>query len=137
MNIWRAVVLGGITVLASVPLLAHHGSPALTYDTSKVTALKGVIKQFDFKNPHCRLFFDVNDEKGNVVTWAAEMRAPENLESIGYTRQKLLAELKPGAQGTFYGNVSKRGTPVMIFIKAELADGYCLCKNPGGGTDVK
>ena len=64
-----AIVLGLLTV--SIPLFAHHGAAA--YDTSKKLALKGIVTEWFWANPHCFLRFDVKDDKGNVVHWAAEV----------------------------------------------------------------
>lgn len=80
------VVLFGILgilsclLLSSVPVLAHHGT-GVSYDMRKVVVLKGTVKEFVFQNPHSQLYFNVKDDKGNLITWAAEMRNPRNLES--------------------------------------------------------
>jgi len=82
--IWAAA-LGLLAI--SIPLFAHHGT-GISYDMNKVTVVKGVITQFNWVNPHSQLFFDVKDDKGNVVNWAAEMRAPGNLIANGYKRKE-------------------------------------------------
>ena len=115
----------------SVPLIAHHGT-GVSYDMKKVTTLKGVVTRFAFANPHSQLYFDVTDDKGNVTHWAAEMRAPGNLLAEGYTRRGLMEKLAPGTPITVTGNPSKSGAPVLVFSKAVLADGLCLCNQDGG-----
>jgi hypothetical protein len=120
---------------ASLPLLAHHGT-GVSYDMKKVTTLKGVVTRFAFANPHSQLYFDVTDDKGNVTHWAAEMRAPGNLIAEGYTRRGLMEKLAPGTPITVTGNPSKSGAPVLVFSKAMLGDGYCICNHDGGiGND--
>ncbi|HLH54117.1 MAG TPA: DUF6152 family protein [Candidatus Acidoferrales bacterium] len=116
---------------ASLPLLAHHGT-GVSYDMKKVTTLKGVVTRFAFANPHSQLYFDVTDEKGNITHWAAEMRAPGNLIAEGYTRHGLMEKLAPGTPITVTGNPSKSGAPVLVFSKAVLGDGYCICNQDGG-----
>lgn len=119
----------------SIPLLAHHGT-GVSYDMKKVTTIKGVVTRFAFANPHSQLYFDVTDDKGNVTHWAAEMRAPGNLIAEGYTRRGLLEKLAPGTPITVTGNPSKSGAPVLVFSKAVLGDGYCICNHDGGiGND--
>jgi hypothetical protein len=49
----------------------------------------------------------VKDDQGNIVHWAAEMRAPGNLEANGYTRKGLMEKLAPGANVVVTGNPSK------------------------------
>jgi len=122
-------------LVLSAPLIAHHGT-GVSYDMKKVTTLKGVVTRFAFANPHSQLYFDVTDDKGNVTHWAAEMRAPGNLLAEGYTRRGLMDKLAPGTPITVTGNPSKSGAPVLVFSKAVLADGYCLCNHDGGiGND--
>src|SRR5690242_511682 len=130
---YLGVVLG--VLIASAPLLAHHGT-GVSYDMKKVTSLKGVVTKFAFSNPHSQLYFDVTDDKGNVVHWAAEMRAPGNLLAEGYTRKSLMDKLAPGTPVTVTGNPSKSGAPVLVFSKAIFGDGYCICNHDGGiGND--
>jgi hypothetical protein len=130
---YAAVVIGLLAV--SAPLMAHHGT-GVSYDMKKVITLKGVVTRFAFANPHSQLYFDVTDDKGNVAHWAAEMRAPGNLIAEGYTRRGLLDKLAAGTPITVTGNPSKSGAPVLVFSKAVLGDGYCICNHDGGiGND--
>ena len=124
------------SLLASASLLAHHGT-GISYDMHKVVVLKGTVKEFVMQNPHSQLYFNVKDEKGNMVTWAAEMRNPRNLESYGYTKRFMLTKFAPGAPVTVTGNPSRAGTPVLVFGRAVTADGWCLCNHQGGiGSDA-
>jgi hypothetical protein len=128
-----AAVVG--LLVASIPLMAHHGT-GVSYDMKKVTTLKGVVTRFAFANPHSQLYFDVTDDKGNVTHWAAEMRAPGNLIAEGYTRRGLMEKLAPGTPIAVTGNPSKSGAPVLVFSKAVLGDGSCICNQDGGiGND--
>jgi len=126
--------LGVVSLLViSMSLFAHHGTQ-ISYDMNKAIDVKGVVTKFAWLNPHSQLYFDVKDKDGNVVNWAAEMRAPGNLTAEGYTRKELMEKLKPGTEVTVTGNPSKAGAPVVVFIKLQTADGYCLCNNGGGGA---
>src|SRR5207248_11299429 len=100
---YLAIVLG--VLIASAPLLAHHGTGG-SYEMKKVTTLKGVVAKFAFSNPHSQLYFDVTDDKGNVTHWAAEMRAPGNLLAEGYTRKSLMDKLAPGTAIAVLGKPS-------------------------------
>ena len=121
-------------MLVGTQLFAHHGT-GISYDMHKTVTVKGMITKFAFQNPHSQLYFDVKDDQGNIVHWAAEMRAPGNLEANGYTRKDLMEKLAPGANVTVTGNPSKAGSPVMVFVKAVLDDGWCLCNDAGGGRE--
>lgn len=124
-----AAVIALLTV--SIPLMAHHGT-GVSYDMKKVTTVKGVVTRFAFANPHSQLYFDVTNDKGSVTHWAAEMRAPGNLIAEGYTRKGLMEKLAPGTPITVTGNPSKSGAPVLVFSKAVLGDGFCICNQDGG-----
>jgi hypothetical protein len=118
------------------PLFAHHGT-AVSYDIHKVIVLKGTVIHFVYSNPHSQLYFDVTDPQGKVVHWAAEMRSPQNLRSFGHSQKELNGKLAPGAAITVTGNPSKSGAPVLVFGKAVLDDGWCLCNHEGGvGSDA-
>ena len=123
-------------MLMGTQLFAHHGT-GISYDMKKTVTVKGVITKFAFQNPHSQLYFDVKDDQGNSQHWAAEMRAPGNLEANGYTRKGLMEKLAPGANVAVTGNPSKAGSPVMVFVKATLDDGWCLCNDAGGGRDTE
>jgi Family of unknown function (DUF6152) len=125
-----------VLLMASGSLFAHHGT-AVSYNIHKVLVLKGVVTSFAFSNPHSQLYFDVTDEKGKVTSWAAEMRNPRNLQAFGHTKKELNEKFAPGTRVTVTGNPSKSGAPVLVFGKAVLADGWCLCDHEGGvGSDA-
>jgi hypothetical protein len=123
-------------MLMGTQVFAHHGT-GISYDMKKTVTVKGVITKFAFQNPHSQLYFDVKDDQGNIQHWAAEMRAPGNLEANGYTRKGLMEKLAPGANVAVTGNPSKAGSPVMVFVKATLDDGWWLCNDAGGGRDTE
>src|SRR5689334_21256623 len=50
--------------------LAHHGNVA--YDEQHPTTINGVVTEFVWSNPHCQIYLDVKDKKGNVVNWGVE-----------------------------------------------------------------
>src|SRR5258708_15978370 len=62
-------------VMLCVPAFAHHGGS--DYDTIHLKNLKGTVTEFLWENPHCQVFFDVNEVKaGNPVRWGIETLAP-------------------------------------------------------------
>src|ERR1700753_1457586 len=87
---WRLSMNGklGLTLVvtfglfgAPTGLLAHHGSAI--YDESKAVAVKGVVTDWVWANPHCLLEFDVKDDKGNSVHWTAEVSNPPDMVARG------------------------------------------------------
>jgi uncharacterized protein DUF6152 len=68
-NSSAALIALSLTVPAS--LSAHHTISAV-YDTSKVVALKGVVTEVDWQNPHVILHLDVKNADGSTVRWDVE-----------------------------------------------------------------
>ena len=117
-------------MLCAVPAFAHHGSA--TYDTSKPVVLKdATITKFIWANPHSIAMFDVKDDKGNVLHWAAEAGSPSALGLIGWSKNSL----KPGDVVTVYAFQSKTGNPVGRLNKVVLADGTTLRDSQLGEAD--
>ena len=82
---WR-LLLALLSV--SIAAQAHHGVAA--YDYSKTVVAKNVtVTQWDWVNPHCKIHFDVTDDRHNVQHWSVEMHPPEALLEHGWTRQSL------------------------------------------------
>jgi hypothetical protein len=93
----------GFVLIVSRPILAHHGTAA--YDTSQTVTVKAVRTEFDFTNPHCQLFFEVKNDKGEVEKWQGELTAPNKLSRAGWTKNTL----KSGDAVTVSGYRSKNG----------------------------
>ena len=112
---------------ASSPVLAHHGNAA--YDGT-VTMLKGVtVTRLSWANPHTIVEFDMKDEKGQVVHWAAELGSPSALGNLGWTK----TSLTPGDIITVYVHQAKSKNPVGRIDHVVLADGSILRDSAGGG----
>src|SRR5437870_9907017 len=109
-------IAGGL--LLSTSVLAHHGS-GISYDMSKSITLSGTVTEFVWSNPHCQVFFDVKDAKGNVVNWGGELGSPTVLRNAGYDRKVF----KAGDKITVTGRPSKSDSTVMLPVKVVFADG--------------
>ena len=102
---------------ASLPLLAHHGTGM--YDMSHPTTVTGVVKRFEWTNPHAYIYMDVKDDKGNTVEWSVEMMALNHLKSYGWARNLV----QPGDVITCTGGAAKSGAPSMLSSIIKLPDG--------------
>ncbi|MCZ6497409.1 MAG: DUF6152 family protein [Gammaproteobacteria bacterium] len=91
-----------VVVIGSAPTLAHHGLAAYTNETRTVQA---TITNFRFVNPHVQLYFDVENETGEVEHWQAELTAPNKLSRGGWTK----STLKPGDEVQITGRVARNG----------------------------
>jgi hypothetical protein len=107
-----------VALLMSVTLYAHHGRGS-TFDMSKMTELKGTIKEIQWRNPHVGIFIDVKDQTGKVTTWAIEHSNVITLAEEGYNRNTL----KPGQEVTAVVNAGTGGKTIGYLYKIILADG--------------
>ena len=107
-----------VALLISASMLAHHGS-GISYDMSKSITLTGTVTEFVWSNPHCQVFFDVKDAKGNTVNWGGELGSPTVLRNAGYDRNVF----KAGDKITVTGRPSKSDSTVMLPVKVVFADG--------------
>ena len=120
----RMKSLTGVAVLAALLSIgggvasAHHGS-RISYDMTKMVTVEGVVTEFDWTNPHVYFLFDVTDDKGNVIHWAAETDPPSGMTRYGWNKNFL----KPGDKVTVTVWQSKVGAPRGFLAKLVKADG--------------
>src|SRR5215217_730390 len=76
-------------VLCPAVASPHHSNVA--YEVNKVITITGVVKGFDWVNPHTWLHVVVDDGKGGKVEWECEGRAPGVLLRAGWSRTILTA----------------------------------------------
>lgn len=128
-----AVLFSGAVFCAAV-LFAHHGS-AVSYDLSKKVSTKGTITEFKYINPHPAIFWDVTDDKGNVVHWTGEI-APNvaQLQQNGWGRKRSEAALAPGTSVTVTVSPSRAGGPVGLVQRIENSAGEAVLGEIGLGA---
>ena len=115
-----------VPALAAPPLSAHHSNVAFAVET--VLTATGVVKEWQWSNPHTWLIMDVDDGKGGKVQWAMEGRAPGVLLRAGWSR----SVLKPGDRVTVHYSPSKDGSKVGMIARVTMADGKVLPNAPPG-----
>jgi hypothetical protein len=119
------VFAAAISLLMSVPVVAHHS--ATTLYTQKTVTLKGIVKTWRWSNPHCLLTFDVKGEDGQVVQWLAETQAPNTVYTEGYRPNSF----KPDDEITVTVRPAANGRPYGLLTQAVLADGTKLGSEEG------
>jgi len=113
-----AVLLAGVSMLAAVPVWAHH-SFAAEYDRNKPITLTGTVTKVEWMNPHARFYVDVKDDAGKVTNWEFELGSPNGLMRMGWTRNSL----KPGDVVSIEGSQAKDGANLVNARSVKLADG--------------
>jgi len=108
------------SLIASIPLLAHHGNAA--FDVGKRVTVKGTVTEWVWANPHCWLKFDVKDDKGNVAHWVAETNNAPDMIERGWSKYSF----KSGDEVTVTLEPVKSGNPVGRVVGVVLANGQAL-----------
>jgi hypothetical protein len=89
------------------------------YDSQNPRTITGVVKKFDWTNPHAFIHLEVKDATGKTVEWEVEMMSLNHLRSYGWTAKTV----KAGETITCTGAPAKSGAPSMIANRMKLADG--------------
>lgn len=115
-SITRAML---VTLLTLSPLVveAHHA--ASMFEAEKETTVTGVVKEFQYTNPHSWLLVDVTNKDGSVTTWGFEAEGPGVLMRNGIRK----SDFNPGTKLTITGHPMKNGQPAASWIKAVRGDG--------------
>ena len=118
--------LGALTL----PAVAHHS--AVMFDDAKEVTVTGMVKEFQYTNPHSWLLVDVKAADGKVTTWGFEAEGPSTLTRAGIRK----SDLQPGTEITISGHPMKDGRPAAAWTKAtRLSDKKALI--PGAGFAVR
>ena len=125
----KVFLVAGLAVgllLASVPMIAHHGT-GISYDASKPATMKLTVTQFRYSNPHPQLYGDVEAAGGKVEHWGFEI-APNIAQLIkgGWTKKKSEAALAPGTLVTVEYSPSRAGGTVGLLRTVKNAKGESI-----------
>ena len=108
-----AVALAGAAM--GTPAAAHHSGAM--FDAKKEVTLTGVVKEFQYTNPHSWLLVDVKGADGKVTTWGFEAEGPSTLLRAGIRK----SDFKPGTTVTITGHPMQDGRPAAAWTKAVRA----------------
>lgn len=112
-----AMFIVALTTLSGAVVEAHHA--ASMFEAEKETTVTGVVKEFQYTNPHSWLLVDVTNKDGSVTTWGFEAEGPGVLMRNGIRK----SDFAPGTKLTITGHPMKNGQPAASWIKAVRADG--------------
>ncbi len=119
--------LAGLTVLlCGTPVFAHHSFSA--FDMSKTITVSGVVKEFQWLNPHSWIQMIVKDASGTAVEWSIEASSPSGLLRQGWKPKAL----KPGDQITVVTHPLRDGRSGGSLVSVTLADGTRIGGSPTG-----
>ena len=109
-----------VALLALSPLVvqAHHA--ASMFEPQKEITVTGVVKEFQYTNPHSWLRVMVMDQKsGKPMLWAFELSSPARLTTMGMHANSV----KPGDMVSVTFHPMKDGSRGGQFMQATLPGG--------------
>lgn len=121
----RIVTLSLLAVAATASAtaaFAHHSGAM--FDRSKEVVLNGVVKEFQWTNPHSFIQVLVRDANGATAEWSVESASPNNLQRVGWKR----TTFKPGDNVAVTVNPIRSGEHAGNFVSAKLANGETITR---------
>ncbi|HLK70318.1 MAG TPA: DUF6152 family protein [Steroidobacteraceae bacterium] len=122
-----ALALGTSLSCTAAPVLAHHSTSM--FEPGKTVTVTGVIKQFQYINPHSWLIIEVVGADHAVTTWSFEAEGPQVMMRAGIRKGDLL----PGTRITVSGHPMRDGRHAAAWIRAVRADGKVFDPQPSKG----
>jgi Family of unknown function (DUF6152) len=92
------------------------------FEPEKTVTLKGVVKEFEYTNPHSWLWVTVTNDDKTMTDWGFEAEGPSTLFRAGIKK----GDLKPGDQVTVTGRPMRDGRPAAAWVKVIKEDGRVL-----------
>lgn len=124
------IALGCVLSLVSLSSMAHHSGSM--FEEKKTITLTGVIKEFQYTNPHSWLIIDVTGDDGKVTSWGFEAEGPSTLLRAGIKK----SDFKPGTTITMTARPMRDGRPAGYWVSCvRESDGKVF--NPSAGFEVK
>jgi len=127
-----AAALTAVPLLAAGPALAHHSFAM--FDREKAMAISGVVKEFQWTNPHVWIQVMVPNAKGVTEEWGVECTGVNFRRRQGWKS----TALKPGDKVTVVMNPLRDGSRGGLFVSVMLPDGKVLgdpTRLPGTATN--
>jgi hypothetical protein len=111
-SIMRIAVAAGVVMGLGLPASAHHSGAM--FEPEKTVTLKGVVKEFEYTNPHSWLWVTVTNEDKTTTDWGFEAEGPSTLFRNGIKK----SDLKPGDKVTVTGRPMRDGRPAAAWVRA-------------------
>jgi hypothetical protein len=116
----KTLGIAGFALLLAAPASAHHSFAM--FDREKSVAMTGVVKEFEWTNPHVWIHVIVADASGKPVEWSFEMQAIATNAALGWRADSV----KPGDKVSVDFHPLKDGSRGGQLVAATLADGKRL-----------
>ena len=111
-----------VTLLAAIPLVAHH-SFSSEYDSAKTLTLKGKMVGFEWVNPHSWIHVEVTMPDGKIVLWKGETPPVNVLYRNGWTKPMVEGMVQKGEIVSLTGSAAKDGSNHVFATRVTREDG--------------
>jgi hypothetical protein len=126
MNLKVLKLAGVAASLLALHTYAHHSFAM--FDNTKVHRVTGVVKEFEYINPHSWVHVTVTDAAGKTVTWSFEMGSTGQLVRDGWNA----TTVKTGDRITVAYHPLRDGSNGGQFRSAVWPDGKEMCQAGAG-----
>lgn len=116
------VVLTLTALLLGMPAFAPAHHSFAMFDRERTVTITGVIREFQWTNPHSWIQITVTDDAGKVTEWSLEGGSPGIMGRNGWKRTSLV----PGEKVTIELYPLRSGEPGGSFVEITKADGTKL-----------
>jgi hypothetical protein len=124
-TIYKSMLAVGCSVIAAVPVFAHHSFTMVDRDRAKL--IEGTVVDWHFNSPHAWLYIEAPDAHGEMVRWGVEGGAP-----IHIIRQGVKGDsFQLGEQVRIVMSPLRDGRPAGGVCFVEKTDGEILMFNDG------
>jgi hypothetical protein len=118
--IFKALALSGIALSIAVPAWAHHSFAM--FDPDRLITQAGIVKEFEWTNPHVWIHIMAPDASGKQVEWSFEMQAVAQATTGGWRSDSV----RPGDKVSIEFHPLKDGSRGGELVAATLPDGKRL-----------
>jgi hypothetical protein len=122
----RKILALSVIVLVGASAWGHHSFAM--FDLDKEATLVGVVKEFQWTNPHVWIQILVPDSKGATTEWSLEAGTPGMLTRTGWKSSML----RPNDKVTAVIHPQKNGAPSGSLVRLTLPNGHVM--GPGGAA---
>ena len=120
----RILLAVAVLTFVALPAIAHHSGAM--FEATKTITVKGVVKVFEYTNPHSWLWVTVTNDDETTTDWGFEAEGPSTLYRAGIRKN----DLKPGDKVTVTGRPMKDGRPAAAWVSLIKEDGTELRPRP-------
>ena len=116
----KILVLGAIGLSFATPAFAHHSFAM--FNREKVENISGVVKEYEWTNPHVWIHVMMPDAQGTPREWSFEMQSVQQDAAAGWRSDSV----KPGDRVSIEYHPLKDGSRGGQLMSAILANGQHL-----------